>query len=71
MKSKYAKEYSNLKKKEYYSLKSDEMSFRVHDPSILESDANYGLKMKTELADWLQVKLCDIWTIPWPGKYYF
>ena len=36
MKSKYAKEY--------LSLKSDEMNFRVHDPSILiiKSDANYG-----------------------------
>ena len=43
MKSKYPKEYSNLKKKmDIVALKSDEMSFRVHDPSILKSDANYG-----------------------------
>ena len=38
MKSKYAKEYSNLKKMDI--LKRDEMSFQVHDPSILKSDAN-------------------------------
>ena len=42
MKSKYAKEYLNLKKNGHQSLKSDEMSFRVHDPSILKSDVNYG-----------------------------
>ena len=42
MKSKYPKEYSNLKKNGHQRLKSDEMSFRVHDPSILKSDANYG-----------------------------
>ena len=40
MKSKYAKQYSNLKKNGHHSLKRDEMSFRVHDPSILKSDAN-------------------------------
>ena len=40
MKSKYAKEYSNLKKNGHRSLKRDEMSFRVHDPSILKSNAN-------------------------------
>ena len=42
MKTKYVKEYSDLKKNGHHSLKSDEMSFRVHDPSIVKSDANYG-----------------------------
>ena len=42
MKSKYVKEYSDPKKNGHHSLKSDEMSFRVHDPSIVKSDANYG-----------------------------
>ena len=42
MKSKYPKEYSNLKKKWTSTSKSDEISFRVHDPSILKSDANYS-----------------------------
>ena len=41
MKSKYAKEYSNLKNG-HHNLKRDEMSFRDHDLSILKSDANYG-----------------------------
>ena len=41
MKSKYAKEYSNLKNG-HHNLKRDEMSYRDHDPSILKSDANYG-----------------------------
>ena len=30
------------KKWTHHGLKSDEMSFRVPDPSILKSDANYG-----------------------------
>ena len=42
MTSKYVKEYSDLKKNGHHSLKSDEMSFQVHDPSIVKSDANYG-----------------------------
>ena len=41
MKSKYVKEYSDLKNG-HHSLKSDEMNFRVHDPSTVKSDANYG-----------------------------
>ena len=40
MKSKYPKEYSNLKQNGHQSF--DEMSFPVHYPSILKSDANYG-----------------------------
>ena len=42
MKSKYAKEYLNLKKNGHQSLKRDKMSFQVCDPSILKSDAYYG-----------------------------
>ena len=42
MKSKYVKEYLDPKKNGHHRLKRDEMSFRVHDPSILKSDANYG-----------------------------
>ena len=53
MKSKYTTEriIKSQKKNGNHSLKSDKVSFRVHDPSILKSDAHYGLKMKTELAD--------------------
>ena len=42
MKSKYPKEYSNLKKKMDINVLKRRNSFRVHDPSILKSDANYG-----------------------------
>ena len=44
MKSKYAKEFSNLKKNGHQNLKSEEMSFRVHDPSILKAMRITGRK---------------------------
>ena len=63
MKSKYAKEYSNLKQKKngYESFKTDEMSFRLHEAP----------EIRPENACWLQMKLFEIWRIHRRGKYYF
>ena len=51
IKSKYPKEYSNIKKNRHQRNEmSDEMSFRAHDPSILKSErctAHESLDAKT------------------------
>ena len=69
MKSKYPKEYSNLKKMDINVLK------RRNELSSLRSfDSQERCELRLENENQtccLQMKLCDIWRVLRPGKYDF